>query len=123
MKTTVKEGNWSDIKKQFMGAYQNALAIAGFLNISINTDEVSLYTVYRNDKINNFANPVAIRYDMHDKSRNEPIDWNSKHVISCPKSSRNHPKCNVCQQILNFVLKINTIIKRFSNASFCNQLG
>lgn len=83
LKTKVKKDTWSYIKEQFMGAYQNALAIAGFLNISINTDKVSLYTVYRYDKINDVVNPVAVRYNMYNKHENDhkdSVDWNFKQI-------------------------------------------
>lgn len=84
LKRTVSKGNWQDMKLQFMGAMQNALAIAGFLGIYIAIDDVQVYSVYRNDKINDYANPVRLREQMHQRQTGESEvcdDWNDGTVV------------------------------------------
>lgn len=85
LKRTVDEKEWSDkIKLQFAGALQNVLALAGVLGISLELDNLVLYTAYRNDKINNPANPVSIRCQMYDKEKavgkGDCQDWNEERV-------------------------------------------
>lgn len=72
MKRSVGEKEWKKIKEQFRGAIQNALALAGFLDITIDLNRVCVYSVYRNDKLNDVSNPVKLRYQMHDR---EPRKW------------------------------------------------
>ena len=62
LKRTVKVKEWETMKDQFMGALQNALALAGFLDIKIAMDKVYLYSVYRNDKISDAANPSRLHF-------------------------------------------------------------
>lgn len=84
LKRTVKTKEWEHIKRQFAGALQNALALAGVLNFDVDLNQVHLYTAYRNDLINNDANPVAIRCEMHEKKNDaEPSvddDWNHEFI-------------------------------------------
>lgn len=80
LKRSVGESEWGKIKLQFKGAMQNALAIAGFLDITVDLEGIYVYTVYRNDKLNHFADPVRLRCQMYRKGkRNIPEeckDWN-----------------------------------------------
>lgn len=85
LKRTVTGPRWEDdIKNQFRGAMQNALAIAGFMGISIELSQTRLYTVYRNDKINDAANPIKIRLELHEKNPGgmsaTESDWNAEKV-------------------------------------------
>ena len=66
LKRSVGETEWRTIKAQFKGAIQNALAIAGFLDIEINLDRIRVYSVYRNDER---------------KCPKDCQDWNDKKVI------------------------------------------
>lgn len=86
LKRTVTETEWDKMKLQYKGAMQNALAIAGFLEIPIQLEKVRVYSVYRNDKINDYVNPVRIRERMYrsrmEKSEilEERSDWNDDSV-------------------------------------------
>ncbi len=78
MKRTVKEETWEkEIKKQFCGAMQNVLAFSGVLGIEI--EDIVLHTVYRNDKINDTANPVRQHPGIRHKSRSM-TDWNDEEI-------------------------------------------
>lgn len=66
-----------EIKKQFCGALQNILAFSGVLGIEI--ADIVLYTVYRNDKINNMTNPVRQHLSIHNKSISR-TDWNDGEI-------------------------------------------
>lgn len=84
MKRSVGEKEWKKIKEQFRGAIQNALALAGFLNITVDLNRVCVYSVYRNDKLNDVSNPVKLRYQMHDRVQREwpedCQDWNEDRI-------------------------------------------
>lgn len=83
LKRSVGTSEWEHIKEQFLGALQNALALAGVLHIEMNLNDVYVYTVYRNDKINHLANTVKERLRMHDRDKNRPketSDWNKKEL-------------------------------------------
>lgn len=84
LKRTVKTKEWEHIKRQFSGALQNALALAGVLDFNVDLKQVHLYTAYRNDLINNEADPVAIRCEMHEKKHDEERprddDWNNEFI-------------------------------------------
>lgn len=84
LKRTVKKDEWEHIKQQFSGALQNALALAGVLEVSISLENVQLHTVYRNDKLNDAANPAVLRKKLHDKSAGSKdsagSDWNSRQI-------------------------------------------
>ena len=84
LKRTVTSQKWEDIKLQFAGALQNALALAGVLDVDIKLEQVRLYTAYRNDKIRDAANPAKQRLQMHDRQREisstEESDWNQQMV-------------------------------------------
>lgn len=80
LKRTISEKSWSLIKQQFAGAMQNVLALAGILGITIEPQNTELYSVYRNDKINDYANPVRVRMTMHENQRNT-TDWNEENII------------------------------------------
>lgn len=70
------------MKDQFRGAIQNALALAGFLNISIDLDRIQVYSVYRNDKLKDYANPVRLRCQMHGTMQGKCADdWNECEVV------------------------------------------
>lgn len=78
LKRTVKADVWeTEIKKQFQGAMQNILALAGVLGIEIK--DIMLHTAYRNDKVNDMVNPVKQHLAMHypNKSR---TDWNKEEI-------------------------------------------
>lgn len=78
MKKTVRENNWEEeIKKQFHGAMQNILAFSGVLGIDI--IDIILHTVYRNDKINDMANPAKKHLGIHNKSTIK-TDWNNREI-------------------------------------------
>lgn len=74
-----------EIKIQFAGALQNALALAGVLGVNIALDQVTLYTVYRNDKINDATNPGKLRYRMHKElngiEHTNESDWNDSEIV------------------------------------------
>lgn len=84
LKKSVGEATWKEMKEQFAGAMQNALAIAGFLGIHVEVDRMRIYSVYRNDKINRYADPVKMRFQMHlkgnERMREVCVDWNAKEV-------------------------------------------
>lgn len=84
LKRTVKAKEWIHIKKQFSGALQNAYALAGVLGIEIDLTKVRIYTVYRNDKLNDASNPVKLRYGINTKGDStgslEQKEWNSDTV-------------------------------------------
>ena len=85
LKRTVTNSKWEeDIKDQFRGAMQNALAIAGFMGISIELSKTRLYTAYRYDKINDVANPVKLRTGLHEKgserTQTKESDWDDEKV-------------------------------------------
>lgn len=78
MKRTVKKETWEkEIKRQFLGAMQNILAFSGILGIKL--EEIVLHTVYRNDKINDMANPVRLHPGMARKIANR-TDWNDMEI-------------------------------------------
>ena len=78
MKRTIKEETWEkEIKQQFCGALQNVLVFSGVLGIEIK--DIMLHTVYRNDKINDMANPVKQHSGIRHKNRTM-TDWNDKEV-------------------------------------------
>lgn len=83
-KRTVTPQKWEDIKLQFAGALQNALALEGVLDVDVKLEQVRLYTVYRNDKIRDAANPAKQRLQMHDRqsetSSTKDQDWNQQMV-------------------------------------------
>lgn len=83
-KRTVTSKEWEHTKVQFAGALQNALALAGVLDVDIKLEQVQLYTAYRNDKIRDAANPAKQRLQMHDRqsetSSTKDQDWNQQMV-------------------------------------------
>lgn len=84
-KKTVTGSKWEeDVKSQFRGAMQNALAIAGFMDIPLELSRTTLYTAYRNDKINDVANPVKLRPGLHERDSEGMSarrgDWNEEKV-------------------------------------------
>lgn len=85
MKRSVGVDEWKTIKNQFAGALQNALALAGVLEIQTDISEVALYTVYRNDKLNDAANPGKLHYQMHmngsQAKTSDCQDWNEKRIV------------------------------------------
>lgn len=86
MKRSVGIDEWSHIKKQFAGALQNALGLAGVLGIEFDLRQTRIYTVYRNDKLNDAANPVSLRCQIHEKAhgnkkdKKEIMDWFQEQV-------------------------------------------
>lgn len=85
LKRSVGVDEWKTIKNQFAGALQNALALAGVLGIQTDIRELALYTVYRNDKLNDAANPGKLRYQMHMNGSQAKTpdcqDWNEKRIV------------------------------------------
>lgn len=85
LKRSVGEKEWKKMKDQFRGAIQNALALAGFLDITVDMDEICVYSVYRNDKLNDVSNPVKLRYQMYDREQRKCAedcqDWNEDEVL------------------------------------------
>mgnify|MGYP004516952973 CR=1 FL=1 len=86
LKRTISSKRWNEeIKIQFAGALQNALALAGVLGVNIALDQVTLYTVYRNDKINDATNPGKLRYRMHKElngiEHTNESDWNDSEIV------------------------------------------
>lgn len=86
-KRSVGKGEWVSIKQQFCGALQNAYALAGILDIEIKKKNIRVYTVYRNDKLNDYANPAKSRMQMHkaySEKSGELLDakreWNAANV-------------------------------------------
>lgn len=78
MKRTVSYETWeNNIKMQFHGAMQNALAFSGVLGIDI--ENIVLHTVYRNDKVNDIANPEKQHPITHSKTR-QNTDWNDNEI-------------------------------------------
>lgn len=78
LKRTIKLDVWeTEIKKQFQGAMQNILALAGVLGMEIK--DIVLHTVYRNDKVNDMVNPVKqhLGKQYSNKSR---TDWNKEEI-------------------------------------------
>lgn len=84
MKRSVGEKEWKKTKEQFKGAMQNALAIAGFLGIEMNMEDISVYSVYRNDKLKDYANPARLHHQMqHQGCRRIPDDcedWDDQEI-------------------------------------------
>lgn len=85
LKRSVGGKEWKRIKKQFMGALQNALALAGVLDICVNLEKVSVYTVFRNDKLNQSMNPARLKRRMYERETDgrdkECMDWNDEKLI------------------------------------------
>lgn len=85
LKRTVGEKHWLNMKEQFKGAMQNALAIAGFLGIEVDMDNIYVYSAYRNDKLKDYSNPAKLRFQMHQPKcsgmSKECEDWNEKEVV------------------------------------------
>ena len=57
---------------------------AGVLHIEIDLNDVYVYTVYRNDKINHLANTVKERLRMHERDKSiqkETDDWNKNELV------------------------------------------
>lgn len=77
LKRSIGSSEWDKIKAQFAGALQNAEALAGFLGISIN--EVRVYSAYRNDKLNDFANPIKLHNKIRMNSSGK-TDWNDSRI-------------------------------------------
>ncbi|NBK93490.1 hypothetical protein D5278_16150 [bacterium 1XD21-13] len=81
LKRSIGLSQWEQIKEQAKGAIQNGMAIAGFLGIEVSLDKVHMYSAYRNDKINDYANPGKQRYQMHKRVSLEHsqkrCDWNA----------------------------------------------
>lgn len=85
LKRSVGITEWDKIKEQFKGALQNAFALSGLLDIQMQMEEIKVYTVYRNDKLNQQTNSVKQRMEMYEKkdlrtviARNE---WNAENVL------------------------------------------
>lgn len=82
LKRSIGTKEWDKIKKQFAGAMQNALAIAGFLGIDADVANFRVYSVYRNDKLNDYANPAKAHYKIHmkcgERAKPEESDWNQE---------------------------------------------
>ena len=80
LKRTISPSSWEKIKLQFQGAMQNALALAGLLGIEIDLQQTQLFSVYRNDKLNDFSNPAKQRLNMHERGSKSHLedntDWN-----------------------------------------------
>lgn len=75
LKRSVGQKEWLAMKEQFKGAIQNALAIAGVLGISIELAQVRIYSVFRNDKLNDYANTARLHSKLHETTRgNLPAD-------------------------------------------------
>ena len=79
LKKTVKSKEWHHIKIQFLGALLNAMCLAGFMGISIDKQNVFLYTAYQNDKIKDTTNPLELRAQIANVSVEEEkkdySDW------------------------------------------------
>lgn len=83
LKRSIGKNEWIQVKKQFMGALQNALALAGVLNIKIKLEHVYVYTVFRNDKFKNMANTAKERLKMYERDKKyceDYDDWNGKTI-------------------------------------------
>lgn len=84
LKRSIGKNEWIQVKKQFMGALQNALALAGVLNIEINMEHVCVYTVFRNDKLKNMANTARERLKMYERDKKDCEDyddWNGNTIM------------------------------------------
>ena len=63
--------------------YDVGKALAGVLGIQVELRNLVLYTVYRNDKLNDAANPARLRCNMHKKENLPEIDysdWNEARI-------------------------------------------
>ena len=82
LKRSISEKTWDSMKLQFQGGLQHSLALAGVLGISLELSEVQLYSVYRNDKINDSANPARTRLQMYEGNgkTNRQTDWNHEKI-------------------------------------------
>ncbi|MGN0170901.1 MAG: hypothetical protein ACI39H_09105 [Lachnospiraceae bacterium] len=84
LKRSIGVAEWKKTKSQFSGALQNALALAGVLGIQVELKNLILYTVYRNDKLKDAANPAVARFHMHEKDNNSQRtdcqDWNDGRI-------------------------------------------
>lgn len=76
LKRTIKKKTWESIKEQFAGAIQNVFALAGVLGIEIDMSHIRLYSAYRNDKINDYSNPVRLRMGMQAHKNRVAVDDN-----------------------------------------------
>ena len=79
LKKTVKSKEWCHIKVQFLGALLNAMCLAGFMGISIDKQNIFLYTAYQNDKIKDTTNPLDLRAQMAnisvEEEKKDYSDW------------------------------------------------
>lgn len=82
LKRTISESSWEKIKHQFEGAMQNALALAGLLGIEMDLRNTQLFSVFRNDKLNDFSNPAKQRLYMHEHRNlsQKHKDWNDEKI-------------------------------------------
>lgn len=82
LKKTVRIKEWKKIKEQFKGAILNSLALAGYLGVHIEWNNILLYTGLRNDKINNSNDVYSIRVPSLGNMPNnlEIISWNNKKI-------------------------------------------
>jgi hypothetical protein len=88
IKTTVRHKDWETIKKQFDGAFLNALAMAGFLKIRI--DRVTMHSCYRYDKLTSPMESAEIKQALTNRESREAIDsWR-----------RPEYRLNYCENIL-----------------------
>ncbi len=83
-KKTITSKSLKKSIEQFKGAILNALVIGGFLEIN-NFNNVSFYSAYRSDKMNDFikntTNPVALKNPKLVKENNELINiWNDERI-------------------------------------------
>ncbi len=89
-KTTIKEKEWTHIKKQFQGALISAIALHGVLNLKALTN-IKLYTAYRNDRLTPSHNPDPVLLKTGVGKSSPPIvtDWLNNHIglLSLPTIS------------------------------------
>lgn len=76
LKRSVTSSSWNKAKQQFLGGLLNALCIAGYLGITIKSENVKIYTCYRNDKIAEPSEPIELRVKIGNREKNAAInDW------------------------------------------------
>ncbi|MCC8047412.1 MAG: hypothetical protein LIP12_18320 [Clostridiales bacterium] len=87
MKRSIGPKSWETVKEQFAGALLNALALAGALGIMFQLTHIIVYSCYRNDKIDDSANPAKQRLRMSDVRERSPevrepgLDWRNEYLL------------------------------------------
>lgn len=74
-KRSVGADTWSDIKNQFFGGLVRSFQFCGILGISVDSDEVYLYSAYQRDRFQGADSLVDARIRFHGMSMGIIEEW------------------------------------------------